>query len=116
MKMMDLNVSLESVDGDEELLCSVIEAFLEEYPQRLREIDQGLIENNWTNFRRACHTIKGTLRIFGAIEAMDSLRQIESLEDEQCGLNAPPLLSKLRVLLEQLALELRNYVADCARH
>ncbi len=46
----------------------------------------------------------------------DCLREIESLEDEQYSSNAPPLLTKLRALLEQLALELRNYVADRARH
>ena len=79
MKTIDLTLALKATEGDMELLCEVIQAFLEEYPGLLTEIARGLDTRDHRAIQRASHTIKGTLRIFGEIPARQSASELEAM-------------------------------------
>jgi HPt (histidine-containing phosphotransfer) domain-containing protein len=79
MKTIDLSLALKATEGDMELLCDVIHAFLEEYPGLLDEIARGLDTRDHRAIQRASHTIKGTLRIFGDIPARQTAGELEAM-------------------------------------
>lgn len=79
MKTLDLSLALKATDGDMELLCEVIHAFLEEYPELLNDIARGLDTRDHRAIQLASHTIKGTLRIFGEIPARQSAAELETM-------------------------------------
>ena len=62
---IDWGVALASVQGDEDLLREIIEAFLEEAPKQVAALDQGMAAGDAVVVRRAAHTIKGASRYFG---------------------------------------------------
>jgi PAS domain S-box-containing protein len=75
----DWSTALATVQGSEELLREIIEAFLEETPRQLSAIHKALAESDAATLRRAAHTIKGAVRYFGAQKAYDLALQVETL-------------------------------------
>jgi two-component system sensor histidine kinase/response regulator len=95
----DWSVALATVQGSEELLHEILEAFLEETPRQLSSIEQALAKSDAVLLRRAAHTIKGAVRYFGANKAFDLALRLEAL-----GQNGE--LSQAAVVAEELAQEL----------
>jgi HPt (histidine-containing phosphotransfer) domain-containing protein len=75
----DWSVALATVQGSEELLREILEAFLEETPRQLASIEQALAKSDAALLRRAAHTIKGAVRYFGANQAFDLAQRLEAL-------------------------------------
>lgn len=79
METLDLSEALDATEGDVDLLRDVIAAFFEEVPGLLAEIDSSLQSGDVSSVRRASHTIKGTLRIFGDVPPRELARQLEQI-------------------------------------
>jgi PAS domain S-box-containing protein len=75
----DWSVALATVQGSEELLHEILEAFLEETPRQLASIELALAKSDAALLRRAAHTIKGAVRYFGANKAFDLALRLETL-------------------------------------
>jgi HPt (histidine-containing phosphotransfer) domain-containing protein len=67
------------LDGDVDLLQAVVEAFLEEYPTLLAELETALHASNCSVVQRASHTIRGTLRLFGNVPAKELAERLEMM-------------------------------------
>ncbi|QDG51269.1 Hpt domain-containing protein [Persicimonas caeni] len=65
-KVVDWDEALDRVAGSEETLDELVEIFLEQWPQMMDEIEQGVARADFTLLRRAAHTLKGSAAIFGA--------------------------------------------------
>ncbi len=76
---IDWGVALASVQGDEDLLREIIEAFLEEAPKQVAALDQGMASGDAVMVRRAAHTIKGASRYFGVQGTVDRAMRVETL-------------------------------------
>ncbi len=74
--------ALKAVDGDPELLTDIARIFLSEMPRLLGEIEGAISGTDAVLLRRAAHTIKGGLRLFGAEAAYDLACRLESLGRE----------------------------------
>jgi signal transduction histidine kinase/HPt (histidine-containing phosphotransfer) domain-containing protein len=74
--------ALKAVDGDSELLVDVARIFLSETPRLLDEIEGAIARTDAPLLRRAAHTIKGGLRLFGAETAYDLACRLEELGRE----------------------------------
>lgn len=113
--MFNLQTALETTDGDEELLRDVIEAFLVEYPQRLAELEMAFTKQDWMTARRAAHTIKGTLRIFGDDQSKQKAVHLETLCQADSSTDWMPGLRSLEQSLRELDGQLREYLrgASC---
>lgn len=70
-------VALDFCGGDPALLRDIAEAFLEEWPKRVTEIQRALHEPNFELLHRAAHTVKGSMRYFGAQQAFQTALQLE---------------------------------------
>ena len=75
----DWSIALATVQGSEELLREIIEAFLEEAPRQVAAMHAALDSSDAALLRRAAHTIKGSVRYFGAQQAFDLALRLESL-------------------------------------
>jgi CheY-like chemotaxis protein len=64
--IIDWDAAMQSVQGDEELLWDVLDAFIQEGPQLVAAIDAAMIQQDAPELRRAAHTLKGSLRTIGA--------------------------------------------------
>jgi CheY-like chemotaxis protein/HPt (histidine-containing phosphotransfer) domain-containing protein len=77
--VIDWQDALDAVNGDRGTLASVVEAFLEESPKLVRQLRDTLTNSDAAAFRRASHTLKSSLRFFGAHQAADLAWQLELL-------------------------------------
>jgi len=80
-KTGDVNwqLALQSALGDRKLLKEVAEAFLEECPGLLHQLQEAIRNADAATVRRLGHTIKGALRTFGAETALDLAGRIEEM-------------------------------------
>jgi two-component system sensor histidine kinase/response regulator len=78
-QVIDWEVARKVCGGDEALLRDIVEAFLEEGPRRMTEIREAIDTENYELLNRAAHTIKGSMRYFGAQAVFDRAFALEQL-------------------------------------
>lgn len=93
---VDWQVALDYCGGDPALLRDIAEAFLEEWPKRTTEIRRGLEEPDFELLHRAAHTVKGSMRYFGAHQAFQSALQLEGLGTQKSTVGGDELWSRLQ--------------------
>ena len=107
---LDWAFALESVDQDEELLREVLEAFLIEGPEKLTEAQQAIADADTVTLRRAAHTIKGALRIFGEPEVMATAEELEMLGKNEQLDRAPEAFERLTSQLNETLTEIDQMI------
>ena len=104
--------ALKTTDGDTDLLRVVVEAFLEEYPTLLMQLEQAIPRGDYAEVRRASHTIKGTLRLFGSTPSRDLAADLEAMGQteslEHASLKLASLKDSLELLRSRLVLGLQT--------
>ncbi len=107
-QLIDLQYAMDFVKGDKELLRSVVDAYLEETPQRMADLREAVKNQDAHEFERASHTIKGALKIFGATALAEEAFQLEMLGKEKRLDSVSELLDHFEEQLEQVASVLRT--------
>ena len=105
---VDWSQALQSVDGDRELLSVVVDAFLEETPRMREQIRVALETKNATDLQRAAHTLKGSLRVFGAPTASELSAQLEMQGKVARFDGAPELWAAIERNLDPIVKELEE--------
>jgi len=79
-ELIDWPKALQSVQGDEDLLCDVVKAFLEESAQYIDDLRIAVTSNDTPTIRRVAHTIRGTMATLGitSIETTAAKLEVES--------------------------------------
>jgi CheY-like chemotaxis protein/HPt (histidine-containing phosphotransfer) domain-containing protein len=108
--VIDWQVALKICAGDRELLRDVAEAFLEEHPRRIDEIRRAIDAADWELLHRAAHTIKGSMRYFGAAAVFDRAFGLEQLAASRSLDGAEEIFGLLKQELAKLLPHLINYV------
>lgn len=108
---VDWSKALEIVQDDCVLLGEITQAFLEEVPRLVRQLHVSLAGQDGPTFQRAAHTLKSSLRYFGASEAFDVAYELECIGRDARFTDAPELLAKVEVELEQIEPELQSFLA-----
>ena len=80
---LDWDLALESTAGDRDILSMVVKTVLEEWPQLLKQLEEAIHNSDADIVERAAHTIRGTIRIFGAERIAETAATVESLA--RCG-------------------------------
>ena len=78
-EMINLDAALEMMEGDQEILNSVVEAFVTEAPGLLDQLDQALQAGDLPTTLRAAHTLKGNFRILKLQNQQAMWEKIEHL-------------------------------------
>lgn len=110
-RVLDWDLALSVCHNDSALLRDIVEAFVEEEPQRLAEIRLAIADQNHELLTRAAHTIKGATRYFGATEVFDRAYALEKLGASRNFEGADEALQKLQQELARLMSHLVDYLA-----
>jgi len=106
--VVDQAALLAGVDGDRRLLRHLVRLFLADYPQRLAEIKQAIRRGDARGLAKTAHTLKGSIGIFAARNAIAAAQNLESVgRDGKLG-NASPACAALEAELALLGEELRK--------
>lgn len=81
--------------ADHEALAEIVDAFLEEGPERVAEVSEGLVSGDAALIGRAAHTLKSNAATFGAGKLESASRALE--ESARAGnlTNAPALVDEI---------------------
>ena len=97
------------MQGDRDLLKDMIDAFLDECPRMLDEIRSAILQGDRATLQRAAHTIKGSMRYFGAKEAFERAFELESRGRDGELAGAEQLLERLEREISRLQPELTDF-------
>ena len=65
-------------EDDPGLLLELVQLFLSDAPQRMREIESGLAQGDWKLLERAAHTLKSASANIGALGLSAICRELEA--------------------------------------
>ena len=109
---LDWDVALATVDGDRELLGTVLQGFLGQQPFLVAELRDALRTPDLSVVQRVAHTIGGSLRLFEGSRVVEHARQLE----ETCRAGSSDRVDHewraLEAELEAVVSELRRFVND----
>ena len=108
--VIDWNAALETCGGDHALLRDIVEAFLEEQPQRVADIRRGIEQADFELLNRAAHTVKGSMRYFSAQQVYERAQALEQLGARKSLEGADLEVRRLEQELEKLLPVLVDYV------
>jgi two-component system, sensor histidine kinase and response regulator len=101
-----------AVQGDADLLKSVVQAFLEECPLLMTSIREAIDQEDPATVRTSSHSIKGSARYFGAKRVFDQAYEIEKMAAGGSLYKADVATDALQGELDLLIPILDNYVKE----
>jgi HPt (histidine-containing phosphotransfer) domain-containing protein len=111
---LDWHMAWDTVGGDLELLRELIAAFLEELPESERQLGAAVAASDAKNVRIIAHTIKGSMRYFGAKTAYDLAYKLESAAGNGTMTDAASLAASLSEELAAIRPLLRKFLREPA--
>ncbi len=102
---VDLTQALESVDGDRLLLKDLVDAFIEECPDRLIQLQGVIKKRDYDQIEKWAHSLKGTVGNFGATKAYKLAQTLEIMGRKEEITGAMDVLKQL----ERELFELKQY-------
>jgi CheY-like chemotaxis protein len=109
-KAFDEAAALERTGGDQNLLKDLIRAYRIEEPKWLAELRAAIPCGDAATFRRAAHTLKGAVGIFGATEAEAATERLERMGMEGNLAGASEALGAAQEALARLGPALEAYL------
>jgi len=107
----NLQVALESVDGDQNLLSDVIEVYLNECPRLVQELGEAIETKDFKAVQRTAHTIKGSSRIFGNSALIESARKMEERGRDEHLEECEEDREQLEIIAQNLCQQLKNFIS-----
>ncbi len=107
---LDWKTAMEAVQGDQGLLRELIEIFLDDGPKLMSQAREAQAEGDAAVLQRAAHTLKGSVRLFGATQAFDLCFELESLAKRSELQQAAAAIARLEEELERLVESLNQYL------
>ena len=102
---------LEQLDGDEELMQTLIALFHENTPRAIANIATAIETRNGKALAAASHALLSSLGAFGAVEAGAITRNLEQLGERNAFTNATGVLADLRRAIEAMNIAMTAYEA-----
>jgi CheY-like chemotaxis protein len=75
---VDRNALLNRLEGDEELLCLLVETFLATIPNDLAQLEAAVANGNLAEVRRLAHSLRGSVCHFGADGILEVATRLET--------------------------------------
>lgn len=101
-QVFNVSEALKMIDGDMDLFQEIVVIFLEDYPNQLKKIRDGIARAEATTVERAAHNLKGSVSNFGAWLAFEAAYRLEHMGKEGRLGQAKGALSELEKELKQL--------------
>ncbi len=104
----DIAAALQCVEGDQDLLVDLFEAFQQDYPKQLTELQDAIGAGDAERMTQVAHSLKGAVGYFGAQTVHTLAYRLETMGRQAELEGASSILQQLERELERL----RTYVAE----
>jgi two-component system, sensor histidine kinase and response regulator len=104
--------ALRAVQGNRDLLRTVIEAALEELPRLVAAIHGAVADRDATKLRLTAHTLKGSLRYFGMTPALEAACHLEQMGQDGKLDAAPDACATLETETERMVRSLSRHLRE----
>ncbi|MFH1019626.1 MAG: Hpt domain-containing protein [Pseudomonadota bacterium] len=99
---VDLTEMKKAVGGKMEVIRLLVDHILVDFPEKLRQIRQGLASGDAEKVRAVAHTLKSSFASFGAAEARDIAKALEVLGAAGELAGAEKILRRLEQEIERI--------------
>jgi CheY-like chemotaxis protein/HPt (histidine-containing phosphotransfer) domain-containing protein len=106
----DMTNTLESLGGDEKLLRDVLEIFLQEVPQHMKDLRRAIVDGNASGTREISRTLKGELGYLGMPAVSRRAAELEDLAKKVDLPSAQKLYQVFEVELSEVLNSVRDAV------
>jgi len=100
---VDIAAALQSVDGDQDLLVDLFEAFQQDYPKQLTELQDAIGAGDAERIAQVAHSLKGAVGYFGAQTVHALAYRLETMGRQAELERASSILQQLERELERLS-------------
>lgn len=107
MTLLDRELALDRLGGDEELLGEITGLFLQEYPQMLVRLEEAVRAGDAHGVMETAHSMKGSLATLGAEDGALLALDLEMMGRNGALAASPQALVRLQEMLGALENELR---------
>ena len=104
--------ALKTTRGNRAALNAMAEAALEETPRLMAAIRQAVAQGDRIQLRLSAHTLKGSIRYFGASQAFQYAARLEELGQEGSLEMVAPILAALEAETAAFIAAVREYVQE----
>jgi two-component system, sensor histidine kinase and response regulator len=111
---IDWSALVSEFGGDRHVVREVVAAYASETRENLDLLPERIRAGDAAEVRRRVHTIKGSMRMFGADEAAQRARALEDLAARGVLIGAPELIGPLREAVEPVLRELDRFASSAA--
>lgn len=115
-QLVNWNDAYETVGGDKELLCELIQVFVEERTRMIDEIQMAIAQKNATELRRSAHAMKGALSHLGAGKIAETAQELELIGETGTVDGTLEWFKKLDEGTKLLTVELEAFTTDFRRN
>jgi two-component system, sensor histidine kinase and response regulator len=112
--LVDWDLAVKAVRGDKHLLETIVQAALEEIPDLLAAVRRAVGDGDCQALRLAAHTLKGSIRYFGAPAMLEPAQRLEALGQANRLEGAAELLPALEQSAQQVMSALRERILQGA--
>jgi HPt (histidine-containing phosphotransfer) domain-containing protein len=110
--IIDTDVALTFTAGNRDMLISVAQLFLEEGPRQLQAVQSCIAAGDAAGTRKAAHTLKGSVVIFGANKAAAAADQVQHAATDEDLSRVPHAWNVLNREMERLFCEVQELCSD----
>ncbi|MDY6986575.1 MAG: Hpt domain-containing protein [Thermodesulfobacteriota bacterium] len=108
-QIFDANEALDRVAGDQDLLKEIAQLLVQQLPNQIKQIQEGIDSNNAQAVLEAAHSLKGSVGNFSARRAYDAAYRLEQMGREGGLTGAGAALVDLRQELDALLEALKGH-------
>lgn len=108
MNKINLRSALEFMDYDEEILYSVVDAFIKEVPGLVKQLDDAILADDRATAERAAHTLKGNFLILQLHDQQSEWARIEAAIHDNGISNIAEFLLSARAVSDDVVSQLRD--------
>ena len=81
-QVFNLDEALENMGGDMDFLRDIVDVFSEDYPEQIKQIQEGILAGDSKAVEMAAHSLKGSVANFAAGRAREAAYRLEVLGRE----------------------------------
>jgi HPt (histidine-containing phosphotransfer) domain-containing protein len=106
---LDLSYLKDVASGSDEFMIDMIDLFLDQTPAYFEQLEQFIIEEDWSKVADIAHKIKPTLAFMGVDSARESMAEIEQNARNLINLQA---ISPAFQILKEMSVQLYTQLAE----
>ena len=95
---------------DKEIIKEVIDIFVDEYDNRISNLQKNIEDKDLNNLAFNAHSLKSVISNYMAPKAYELTRKLEELAKNKSEVEIPQIFAELKITTKELLFELKDYL------